>query len=215
MPLVRIGTIALADIKSGDRYLSVPQSVILDEYTALSDMDFRPLLRALRGAYKGRDDFHEAQGQEQPSRHRRIDRHVSRTGVKPDFTDAVFAAGGPADEQSSEGEEEEGAGEGACQGELHFASFFLKRKRRGEPKGGAGVEEEEKKKKKSRRRKGSLRGEISLFFLWQKRKGDALLRQSIFTVSVMCPSSSSVLSASQGKGKERGEKETRAGDPCG
>lgn len=59
MPLVRIGTIALADITSGDRYLSVPQSVILDEYTALSDMDFRPLLRALRGAYKGRDDLHE------------------------------------------------------------------------------------------------------------------------------------------------------------
>ena len=59
MPLVRIGTRALSAIKAGDTYLSVPQSIILDEYSALTDTHFRPLLRALRTAYKGRDDFHE------------------------------------------------------------------------------------------------------------------------------------------------------------
>ena len=59
LPLVRIGTIATADIKTDEKYLSVPQSIILDEYTALSDEYFRPLLRALRTAYKNQDDLHE------------------------------------------------------------------------------------------------------------------------------------------------------------
>ena len=59
LPLVRIGTIATDDIKTDEKYLSVPQSIILDEYTALSDEHFRPLLRALRTAYKNQDDLHE------------------------------------------------------------------------------------------------------------------------------------------------------------
>ena len=59
LPFVRIGTIATADIKMDEKYLSVPQSIIMDEYTALSDEYFRPLLRALRTAYKNQDDLHE------------------------------------------------------------------------------------------------------------------------------------------------------------
>jgi len=55
----RVGTIATADIRAEEVYLTIPTAIIIDNEKARADGDVGPLLRALEARFRGKDDFHE------------------------------------------------------------------------------------------------------------------------------------------------------------
>lgn len=60
MPLYRIGTIAITNIRSDDIYLKVPTSIIMDSAKAADEKyGISKLVNKLRSQYKNSDDFHE------------------------------------------------------------------------------------------------------------------------------------------------------------
>ena len=60
MPLYRIGTIAVTNIRSDDIYLKVPTAIIVDSAKAADDKyGISKLVKKLRSLYKNSDDFHE------------------------------------------------------------------------------------------------------------------------------------------------------------
>lgn len=55
----RVGTIATADIKQQELYLTVPVSIILNNEKAVDDPTFYAMIQALNSKYRSSDEFHE------------------------------------------------------------------------------------------------------------------------------------------------------------